>query len=566
MARIEKTVFISYRRTDVYTALAVYENLKNQGYDVFFDYRSISSGDFEQIISSNIRARAHFLLILTPTALDRCNEPGDWLRREIEIAIDEKRNIVPLFFKGFRFGAPFVTEKLTGKLKNLSRYNGLNVHEDYFDEAIHRLRTQYLNIPLDTVLHPVSTQVQKVVRAEQVAADKALEEIEDIKELVKQADEKPIPLAKPESLPASKTSVPVTIPNFNFRLIGGLVGGVLLLALIVWGGVTLLNNPSLSPPEQSPTSQLTMAPAPLPAQTNTQLATHPPQPTETNTSIPTETTIPPTSIPGIGSTMTGKDGTTLLYVPAGEFTMGNDTDDALAECQKFRSDCQHGWFIFEKPQHTVNLDAFWVDQTEVTNKMYALCVDAAICQAPTIKESSTHSNYYGNAKYDNYPVIYVDWNMAKTYCEWAGRRLPTEAEWEKAARGPDANIYPWGNTFDATLGNFCDTNCSSDWANKSFNDGFADVSPVGNYPSGKSIYGALDMAGNVSEWVSSLYKPYPYDPTDGRENLTSSGSRVLRGSSWSSPIHDVRSAFRLFPEPVYTSVIVGFRCAMSATP
>ena len=88
MARIEKTVFISYRRTDVYTALAVYENLKNQGYDVFFDYRSISSGDFEQIIVGNIKARAHFLLILTPTALDRCDEPGDWLRREIEFAVD----------------------------------------------------------------------------------------------------------------------------------------------------------------------------------------------------------------------------------------------------------------------------------------------------------------------------------------------------------------------------------------------------------------------------------------------------------------------------------------------
>ena len=160
MARVEKTVFISYRRTDVYTALAVYENLKNQGFDVFFDYRSISSGDFEQIITSNIRARAHFVLILTPTALDRCNEPGDWLRREIEIAIDEKRNIIPLLFKGFRFGTPSISASLTGKLSSLSRYNGLNVHEDYFDEAIHRLRTQYLNIPLNTVLHPVSTEVQ----------------------------------------------------------------------------------------------------------------------------------------------------------------------------------------------------------------------------------------------------------------------------------------------------------------------------------------------------------------------------------------------------------------------
>ena len=192
MARIEKTVFISYRRTDVYTALAVYENLKNQGYDVFFDYRSISSGDFEQLITSNIRARAHFILMLTPTALDRCNEPGDWLRREIELAIDEQRNIVPLFFKGFRFGDPSISEKLTGKLKNLSRYNGLNIHEDYFDEAMQRLSIQYLNVPLDTVLHPVPTAVQRVVRQEQVAADKALENIVNVKELIKQAGGRPL--------------------------------------------------------------------------------------------------------------------------------------------------------------------------------------------------------------------------------------------------------------------------------------------------------------------------------------------------------------------------------------
>jgi TIR domain-containing protein len=186
MARVEKTVFISYRRTDVYTALAVYENLKNQGYDVFFDYTSISSGDFEQIITSNIKARAHFVLILTPTALERCNEPGDWLRREIEIAIDEKRNIVPLFFKGFRFGTPSVSEILTGELRSLNRYNGLNVHEDYFHEAMQRLRTQFLNFPLNTVLHPVSTEVRNVVREEQLAADKALEQMEDVQELVKE--------------------------------------------------------------------------------------------------------------------------------------------------------------------------------------------------------------------------------------------------------------------------------------------------------------------------------------------------------------------------------------------
>jgi hypothetical protein len=110
---------------------------------------------------------------------------GDWLRREIEIAIDEKRNLVPLFFKGFRFGVPSVTEKLTGKLKNLNHYNGLTVHEDYFEEAMMRLRNQFLNIQLEMILHPVSTEVQRAVNDKQIAVEKVLKGITDVKDLVK---------------------------------------------------------------------------------------------------------------------------------------------------------------------------------------------------------------------------------------------------------------------------------------------------------------------------------------------------------------------------------------------
>jgi hypothetical protein len=174
MARIEKTVFISYRRKDVSWALNVYQNLMHKGFDVFFDYTSIASGDFEQIIIGNIKARAHFILILTPTTFDRCGEPNDWLRREIETAIDEKRNITPLFFDGFSFGAANVSEKLTGKLKSISRYNGMNVPQDYFNEAMERLCNTFLNVPLDAVLHPMSVEVQEVVKKEQLAANKAL--------------------------------------------------------------------------------------------------------------------------------------------------------------------------------------------------------------------------------------------------------------------------------------------------------------------------------------------------------------------------------------------------------
>lgn len=178
MGRVEKTVFISYRRTNMPWALAIYQNLTTHGFDVFFDYESIASGDFEQIILGNIRARAHFVVVLTPSALERCNEPGDWLRREIETALDEKRNIVPVFLEGFDFGSASISKHLTGKLANLKKYNGQNVPAGFFDEAMEKLRNKFLNVALDAVLHPISTTVQKVVQQQQVAANQAT----DVKE------------------------------------------------------------------------------------------------------------------------------------------------------------------------------------------------------------------------------------------------------------------------------------------------------------------------------------------------------------------------------------------------
>jgi hypothetical protein len=288
MARIEKTIFISYRRTDVYTALAVYENLKNQGYDVFFDYRSISSGDFEQIIISNIRARAHFILILTPTALDRCKEPSDWLRREIEFAIDEKRNIVPLFFKGFQFGDPAVTEKLTGKLKNLSRYNGLNVHEDFFDEAMQRLQIQYLNVPLDTVLHPVPSDVQKMVKEEKIAADKALENIVDVKELANLAGNK-----SGEKIEYPPPFTPQTVKKKTTNRMPWLailgLGGMVIVLCIVGGVILYFNYPPFHPlptetdqpiVREQPTNPISSAPPSQPAVTEAPENPTPIPPTE----------------------------------------------------------------------------------------------------------------------------------------------------------------------------------------------------------------------------------------------------------------------------------------------
>ena len=149
---IENSVFISYRRTNIFHARAIFQDLRANGYDVFMDYESINSGSFSQIILNQIKARAHFIVILTPSALERCINPNDWLRREIETAIDEKRNIVPLMFDGFDWRD--VDKYLVGKMSVLNGYNSLKIPSEYFDEAMNRLRTRFLNIDVTAVIHP----------------------------------------------------------------------------------------------------------------------------------------------------------------------------------------------------------------------------------------------------------------------------------------------------------------------------------------------------------------------------------------------------------------------------
>jgi hypothetical protein len=173
-ARIEKTVFISYRRANLPWALFVYQDLTIYGFDVFFDYQSIDSGNFESVILDNIRARAHFIVILTPSALDNCNKPDDWLRREIETAIDENRNIIPFMVENFDFGSQVVKNALTGKVKTLSTYNGLPVQSAYVFEAMDRLRNRFLNKALSDV--PKATlrvDARKITEMQKAAANNA---------------------------------------------------------------------------------------------------------------------------------------------------------------------------------------------------------------------------------------------------------------------------------------------------------------------------------------------------------------------------------------------------------
>src|SRR5689334_6649082 len=154
MRSVEKTVFVSYRRTNAPWALAIFQNLTQHGFDVFFDFSGVASGEFVTVILENIKARAHFVVLLTPSALARCRDAGDWFRREIETALESRRNIVPLMLEGFDFATHSIAQHLTDTLYPLKSYNSLRIPVDYFLEGMTRLRERYLNVPLHTVAHP----------------------------------------------------------------------------------------------------------------------------------------------------------------------------------------------------------------------------------------------------------------------------------------------------------------------------------------------------------------------------------------------------------------------------
>ena len=326
-------------------------------------------------------------------------------------------------------------------------------------------------------------------------------------------------------------------------------------------GATVVPPGSILPPAAEATEPATTAP--LPSLTATQAP------------VLTPTQLLPSSSPTLGNgtkKQASMDGMIQDFVPAGQFSMGSDNYDAIMSAP-------------------VSLDAYWIDQTEVTNGMFAQFVSAThyltdaeksgrgfvyqVSSDEVVKTTGANWQHpHGPASdlkgQEQYPVVQVSWNDAAAYCKWAGRRLPTEAEWEKAARGTDGRLYPWGNqAWAGNLANFMDKQLNPSY---SVDDGHAGIAAVGSYPDGASPYGALDMAGNVAEWVTDWYiDPYPQSEQTttviNPKGPASGEARVMRGGAWMSNDDNNGekrlAAYRNNNLPELSADEAGFRCASS---
>lgn len=338
-----------------------------------------------------------------------------------------------------------------------------------------------------------------------------------------------------------------------------------------------ISAPTQSSPESEPPPTVTATATPSATATSSPTEEPPPSPTAEPTLAPTTTVtaIPsPTPIPLEISV----DGGRMIFVAGGFFEMGTTAESLLEECDRFREGCEEDWFKASGPPHMVLIAPYYIDVHEVTNEIYATflnsignhessCVDQD-CLSLEESQITLEDGVYTIAdELALYPAAGVTWYGANAFCEWREGRLPTEAEWEKAAGWDDATVaksrYPWGDEFVGNVVNFCDSNCDAPQANNDYDDGYAAAAPVASYESGRSPSGAYDMAGNVWEWVLDWYAPdffteaiytNPIGPDSGND-------KVVRGGSWFDSGNFAATTIRFPSPPDNADKTIGFRCA-----
>jgi formylglycine-generating enzyme required for sulfatase activity len=515
MARL----FISYSRTEEDFARQLATSLSDMGADIWIDVEDIPAGmKWSSAIQQGLDGGDLLIVIISPDSMGSRNVEDEW-----QYYLDNGKPVIPVLLHPTKIHF------------QLSRIQYIDFHSQPYPLA---LRYLYVELKRKGIkLNPNITEPTKAY------------------------------LPTPHQYPA------VAQKKSNRLWIFG-VAGAAIIALAVVAALALVailtnTNPTTTPnptttaqvaqaatatdaPPTATTTATTQATATdlLPTPT-TQATNTPPQPTATTVTLGYPG-YPVTRNADWSPTVKTFDGMEMVLVPVGGFTMGIDeaqTDAAWQQCTARIPLCNRSLFEDERAQQRVNFERpFWIGRYEVTNAAYGSA---------------------GNFSGDNLPRSNVTWYDAQLYCQAKGARLPTEAEWEYAVRGPDSLTYPWGNNFDGSRLNYCDGSCQYDWHDANYNDGYAQLAPVGSYFGGASWVGALDMSGNLWEWTSTIYSfPYPYNATDGRENLNDINSkRVLRGGSWNWVAADTRTTARDdYAGENVSSDWYGFRCARDWQP
>ncbi|MEW5830799.1 MAG: SUMF1/EgtB/PvdO family nonheme iron enzyme [Chloroflexota bacterium] len=512
-------VFLCHAHNDVAAVRALYARLSADGVDAWLDKEKLLPGqDWEYEIRKAVREADVVVVCLSK----HFNQAG-FRQKEVRLALDTAMEQP----EGEIFIIPARLEECTAP-ESMRRYHWVDLFEEDGYERLMRalqVRAERIGAELRAGRGSISDIFKKPAvkrrttpkpKPETPASRKKETAPKPKNEPEKLAPQKSVPAPQVEPKPETKGRKPI-----KTEVIVAIIGAA---ATIIAG---ILGSPYIGK---------WFEPAPIPTATATFTVSPPtftpafPTRTPALTLTPTEF-VTPTATPLLDE-ITDPKGVTMRLVPAGTFTMGSTAYDD------------------EKPPHQVDLDAFYMDKYEVTNALYKACVDAGVCSAPNNTGSYTRSSYYGDSQYDNFPVIYVDWNQAKTYCEtWRGTRLPTEAEWEKAARGTDERTYPWVEGIDCSKANYCE----------------GDTTEVGSYESGTSPFGLYDMAGNVWEWVADWYSEtyYQNSPSSNPLGPDSGQGRVLRGGSWYDYEGYLRASNRNRYSPYSIDGYIGFRCARS---
>ncbi|MBN2304323.1 MAG: SUMF1/EgtB/PvdO family nonheme iron enzyme [Anaerolineae bacterium] len=535
-------IFISYRRTDSEViAGRIYDRLSHRAAfgaeQVFKDVDDIPFGvDFRDHIDRAVATNDAILVIIGPQWLAvtdkqghrRLDDPKDFVRIEVETALKRGNLVVPVLVNDARM--PDAAD-LPPALEPLAYRNAAKVRNDPdFHRDMDRL-------------------------------------IADLKHSFRHQE---------KTGAFASTSPTRQIRRAGWAL-GALVGLVLLAVIALaaagigpFGGddddtatperediptqIAAADDTATPEPTatERPTAEATAAAAAQPTDTPlpTQEPTDTPTPAPTNTPVPSATftdTPSPTLIPAgtrnrdWAPRIEEKNGLDMAYVPGGCFKMGSDTHED------------------ETPVHEVCLSPFWIGRTEVTNAQYRACVEQGGCTPP----EKENRRYYDDPNFDDYPVVFVTWDDAMNFARWWGGALPTEARWEYAARGPEGWTYPWGNGFTGTQVNFCDTNCPLNARDRDHDDGFAEHAPANALPVGASWVGALNMAGNVWEWLDDQYASNHYGSLEAGvldpPGPFAGAGPVIRGGSYLSDQDLMRAAYRAFDEPETAVEYYGFR-------